>query len=60
MGLVALATIRFCRSLARLSTRLYTRFFSAAEALRMNSENDVEKAGLGLEKRHMSGTSGLG
>lgn len=33
---------RFCRSVARLRTTVYTFFLSAAEALRMNSEKGVE------------------
>lgn len=40
--------MRFWLSEAFSSTRLYTRFFSAEEALRMNSENGEEVRTFGL------------
>jgi len=42
---------RCCRAEAFLITSVYTRFFSAADTLRMNSENAVEVTGLIPDRR---------
>lgn len=46
----------FCCSATIFITCLYTRFFSAADALRMKSENGVEATGLGLGRDDMTAT----
>ena len=47
------ATSAFSRAAAIFITSVYTHFFSAADALRMKSENGVEPTELGLRKSGM-------
>ena len=53
MALAALAINRFCRSVAFFRTSPYTRFFSSDEAVRMKSENGLERLGLGFRSENI-------